>query len=69
MKKNMGSADKMIRIILAVVFSVLYFTGTVTGTLGIVLLVLGGVFLLTSFVSFCPLYTILGINTCKVKQQ
>lgn len=69
MKKNMGSADKMIRIILAVVFSVLYFTGTVTGTLGIVLLVLGGIFLLTSFVSFCPLYTILGINTCKVKQQ
>ena len=69
MKKNMGSADKMIRIILAVVFSVLYFTGTVTGTLGIVLLVLGGVFLLTSVVSFCPLYTILGISTCKVKQQ
>lgn len=67
MKKNMGSADKMIRIILAVVFSVLYFTGTVTGLLGIVLLVLGGVFLLTSLVSFCPLYTILGINTCKVK--
>ncbi|MBG9375798.1 DUF2892 domain-containing protein [Panacibacter sp. DH6] len=68
MKKNMGSADKMIRVLLAAVFAVLYFTGTVTGTLGIVMLVVGGVFLLTSFISFCPLYTILGINTCKVKQ-
>ena len=68
MKKNMGSTDKVIRIILAVVFSGLYFTGTVTGTPGIILLLLGGVFLFTSFLSFCPLYTILGINTCKVKK-
>lgn len=68
MKKNMGGADKLIRIILAVVFSVLYFTGTVTGTAGIVLLVLGAVFLLTSVIGFCPLYTLVGINTCKVKK-
>ncbi|CAN5646439.1 hypothetical protein BH10BAC2_BH10BAC2_00130 [soil metagenome] len=68
MKKNMGITDKLIRIILAIVFSVLYFTGTVTGTAGIVLLVLGGVFLFTSLISFCPLYMLLGINTCKVRK-
>jgi len=65
MKANMGSTDKIIRVILAIVFSVLYFTGTVSGTLGTVLLVLGGIFLVTSLVSFCPLYTIFGLNTCK----
>ncbi len=65
MKANMGSADRIIRILLAVVFAALYFTGTVTGTFGIVLLVLGGVFLATSAIGFCPLYTILGMNTCK----
>jgi hypothetical protein len=65
MKKNMGSTDKMIRAIVAVVFAVLYFTGIIPGTLGIILLVLAVVFLLTSAVSFCPLYVPLGINTCK----
>ena len=65
MKKNMGGADRMIRIVIAIVVAVLYFTGTVTGTLGMVLLVLGAVFLLTSFINFCPLYAILGINTGK----
>jgi hypothetical protein len=64
---NMGSADRFIRPILAIVFIALYFTGTVTGTLGIVLLVLAGVFLLTSVVGMCPLYSLLGISTCKVK--
>lgn len=68
MKKNMGGTDKLIRIILAAVFSVLYFTGTVTGIAGIVLLILGAVFLLTSVIGFCPLYTLVGINTCKVKK-
>jgi hypothetical protein len=67
MKKNMGSADKIIRVIIAIIFSVLYFTQTVTGTLGIILLVVGGVFLLTSVISFCPLYVPFGINTCKKK--
>jgi len=64
MKKNMGNADRIIRILLAVVMAVLYFTHTVTGTFGIVLLVLAGVFVLTSLVSFCPLYTLIGLNTC-----
>lgn len=64
MKKNMGSTDKLIRLLLAVVIAVLYFTGVVPGTLGIVLLVLGIVFVLTSMVSFCPLYVPFGISTC-----
>jgi hypothetical protein len=67
MKANMGSSDRIIRILLAIVFAALYFTGTVTGTFGIVLLVLGGVFVATSLISFCPLYTIFGMNTCKKK--
>ena len=67
MKKNMGSADRVIRIVLAAVFAGLYFTGTVTGTVGIILLVLGAVFLLTSVVSFCPLYLPFGISTCAKK--
>ena len=68
MKKNMGSPDKVIRVILALVFAVLYFTGTVTGVLGYVFLALGGVFILTSFVSFCPLYSPFGLSTCKTKE-
>jgi hypothetical protein len=65
MQKNMGGTDRTLRVILAIVFATLYFTGTVTGTGGIILLVLGGIFLLTSLVSFCPLYVLFGIKTCK----
>ena len=61
----MGSTDKIIRFILAAIFVILYFTGTVTGTVGIILLVLAGVFVLTSVVSFCPLYAPFGLSTCK----
>ncbi|MCZ8216692.1 MAG: DUF2892 domain-containing protein [Cyclobacteriaceae bacterium] len=68
MKKNVGSTDKIIRIMLAIVFAALYFTGTVGGTLGYVLLGLGGVFVLTSLVNFCPLYALVGLNTCPVKK-
>jgi len=69
MKKNMGNTDRIIRIIVAAVFAALYFTGTVTGTFGMVLLVFGGVFLATSVISFCPLYTLVGLNTCSVKDK
>ncbi|NER10396.1 Protein of unknown function [Muriicola jejuensis] len=69
MKKNMGSADRIIRIIIAVIIGVLYYTGTISGTLGLVLIILAGVFLLTSFVSFCPLYAPFGISTCAVKEK
>ncbi len=69
MKKNMGIADSTIRLIVAAIMIALYFTGTVTGTLGIVLLVLAGVFILTSFVSFCPLYTLVGLSTCPAPKK
>lgn len=65
----MGSADKIIRVIIAAIIGVLYFTGTISGTLGIILLVLAGVFVLTSFISFCPLYAPFGIRTCAVKEK
>jgi hypothetical protein len=67
MKKNMGTTDRIIRFILAAVFAYLYFGNVVTGTLGLVLVILGGVFVLTSLVSFCPLYKLVGINTSAVK--
>ena len=65
MKPNMGKVDRIIRVLIAAIFAYLYFSGTVTGTLGLVLVVLGGVFVLTSLVAFCPLYTLVGIKTCK----
>lgn len=68
MKKNMGGTDRVVRLLLAAVFAALYFTNVVTGTFGYVLLALGGVFVLTSFVSFCPLYALVGFNTCPVKK-
>ena len=63
--KNMGSLDRTVRIVVAVVFAYLYFGGVVGGVLGIILLVLGIVFLLTSFISFCPLYLPFKISTTK----
>lgn len=69
MTKNMGSADRIIRIIIAAIVGILYFTGTISGTIGIVLLVLSGVFVLTSMISFCPLYAPFGIKTCKIKEK
>ena len=61
--------QNIIRVLIAAVFAYLYFSGTVTGTLGLVLVIAGGVFVLTSLVSFCPLYTLLGITTCPAKKQ
>ena len=68
MKKNMGGADRMIRFVLAAVIGVLYWQGIIEGTLAYVLMAVGIIFVLTSFVSFCPLYRIVNLNTCKVKQ-
>lgn len=65
MKKNMGPTDKMIRSIIGIIIAILYYSGIITGMLAIVLLAFAIVFLLTSFVSFCPLYALLGINTNK----
>lgn len=69
MKKNMGSADRIIRLIISAILVVLYFNGIVTGTLGIVLLVLAGVFTLTSIIGVCPLYLPFGIKTCASNQS
>ena len=66
MKKNMGMADRVVRTLVAVAVAVLYFTGTISGTLGIVLMVLAVIFLLTSLISFCPLYAPFGLSTCAV---
>ncbi|MFN3196380.1 MAG: DUF2892 domain-containing protein [Chlorobiota bacterium] len=65
MKKNMGKADSAIRLVVAAIIAVLYFMNIITGTLGIILLVVAVVFAATSFIKFCPLYTIFGMNTCK----
>ena len=63
MKKNMGTIDKVIRILVAVVVVALYFTNVISGTLGIILLALAAVFVLTSLFSFCPLYLPFGLSS------
>ena len=65
MKRNMSNTDRIVRVIVAALFAYLYFAGIVTGGLGIVLLVLGGVFLLTSIAAFCPLYAPFKFSTFK----
>ncbi len=65
MKQNMGTADRIIRVIIAALFAYLYFGGIVTGALGIVLLVLAVVFLATSVIAFCPLYLPFKLSTRK----
>lgn len=68
MKSNVGTVDKIIRIALAVLVAILYYTNVISGTLGIILLVLAAVFVLTSLVSFCPIWAVLGVNTGKKKE-
>jgi len=65
MKKNMGSADKFIRVIIAAIITVLYFTDVISGTLAIILVILAAVFVLTSLINFCPLYAPFGISSRK----
>ncbi|TRX16686.1 DUF2892 domain-containing protein [Flavobacterium franklandianum] len=67
MKKNMGSVDRISRIIFAIVIGVLYFTKAIEGKAALVLGVFAIVFLLTSLISFCPLYVPFGFTTCKKK--
>lgn len=63
MKKNMGNLDRILRAVVAIVIIALYFAHVISGTVAIVGLVLSGIFLLTSFISFCPLYLPFGIST------
>ena len=65
MKKNMGTIDKVIRIVVAVVLGILFFTNVISGTWAIIALAVSVVFIVTSFLSFCPLYLPFGINTGK----
>jgi hypothetical protein len=65
MKKNMGTVDKVIRILVAVVVVILYFTNVISGTLAIILLALSAIFVVTSFLSICPLYMPFGLSTRK----
>lgn len=69
MKKNMGSYDKLIRLAIAIVIIVLYYTGVLPETLGIIGLVVALILTLTSLVSFCPIYALLGMNTCKKEEK
>ena len=65
MPKNMGTADRIIRVILAALVGLLYWQGMIGGTMAIVLGVLATIFVLTSLVSFCPIYALLGLSTRK----
>lgn len=67
MKKNMGNMDRIIRTVIAIAIAILYFTNTITGTPGTVLLVIAAILFLTSLVGFCPLYAPLGLSTCRRK--
>lgn len=69
MKTNLGSVDRIARTFLAITFGILYFTGTVTGTVGLILLIVGVVFLFTALINSCPLYSLFGISTCAMKNQ
>ncbi|WP_397446376.1 DUF2892 domain-containing protein [Polaribacter sp. R77954] len=69
MKKNMGNTDRIIRVLIALIVATLYFTGVISGVLGIVLIILSAIFVLTSIVSFCPIYAPFGIKTCALKKK
>jgi hypothetical protein len=65
MKKNMGTIDKVIRILVAVMVVILYFTNLISGTLAIILLAVSAIFVVTSILGFCPLYLLFGLSTSK----
>ena len=68
MKKNVGTIDKVIRILIAVVIAILFFTNIIAGLLGIVLIAFGVILLLTTVISFCPIYWPFGLSTNKKKE-
>lgn len=69
MKKNMGGMDRIVRFIIAGIVLALYFTNVIGGTLAYVLLGLAAILVVTSFMNFCPLYAVLGINSCKISDN
>jgi hypothetical protein len=68
MKKNMGTIDKVLRILVAIAFVILYFTNVISGVWGIIMLVIAAMFVITSIIGICPAYMPFGISTCK-KQE
>ena len=66
MKTNVGKTDSALRVGLVILLAILYLSGTVAGGMGIALLNLGGIFLVTAMVGFCPLYRLFRINSCKL---
>ena len=69
MKQNMGTADRILRVVAAIAIVILFYTHVLVGTVGIVLLVLAAVFLLTSLAGYCPLYSLFRISTCPVRER
>jgi hypothetical protein len=69
MKKNMGTIDRILRVSVAVVIAILYFTNVISGTVAIVLLALAAIFILTSLISFCPLYLPFGLSSLRKKKN
>ena len=69
MKSNMGIMDKSIRIIAAIVIAILYFTHVISGTVAVILLILAGIFIITSFLNYCPMYYPFGISTRKKSKK
>ena len=65
----MGSADRIIRVVVAAIIALLYYYGIISGTLGVILLVVAGVFVLTSLFGFCPLYALFGMSTCPARDN
>jgi hypothetical protein len=65
MKKNIGSIDKILRLLIAAIFIILFILNVISGVLGYILLALAAVFILTSLINFCPLYAIFGLKTNK----
>lgn len=69
MKKNMGTADQVIRLLVALAIGILYLTHVISGTVALVLGILAVVFIITTFAGFCPLYRIFGIHTLQRKKR
>lgn len=69
MKTNMGGTDRLIRVSVAIIVALLVYFEMVTGTLAYILMALAGIFVLTSLVSFCPIYAVFGMDTCKVAKK
>ena len=67
--KNMGTVDRIVRIVVALIIALLYYLNLISGTVAIILLIAAGIFVITSIVSTCPLYLPFGISTCKLKEE